>query len=71
MALMIARLSVVIDWYLNSIIEAWCTMVNSITLDFNKTPFKFLGVDFKIRLREFETRLKGLADRREQPQSKT
>jgi len=47
------------------IIETWCTDVNSITLDFNKTPFKFFGADFKLKLHDFEVRVKGLVDRRE------
>lgn len=60
-----ARLSAIMDWCYSPLIEFWCTMANSITLDFNKTPFKFFGADFKVKWREFETRLKGLVDRRE------
>ena len=63
----IASLSIVLDWWMLSMIEFWCTMANSITLDFNKTPFKFFGGDFRVKWREFETRLRGLADRREVP----
>ena len=63
----IARLSAILDWWMLSIIEFWCTMANSITVDFNKTPFKFFGGEFKVKWREFETRLRGLADRREVP----
>jgi len=61
----IARLSVVMNWYLTSLIEFWCTMANSITLDFNKTPFKFFGGDFKVKWHEFEARLRTLIDRRQ------
>lgn len=67
----IARLSVTLDWVFISLIEYWCTMANSITLDFNKTPFKFFRADFKLKWREFETRLRGLVDRRELEHSKT
>lgn len=67
MAESIARLSAILDWWMLSIIEFWCIMANRITVDFNKTPFKFFGGDFKVKWREFETRLRGLADRREVP----
>lgn len=65
----IAGISVILDWYWGSLIEFWCTMVNSITLDFNKTPFKFFGGDFKVKWREFETRLRAFADRRQPSKS--
>lgn len=61
----IAAFNVYMCWEMSSVLELWCTMANSITLDFNKTPFKFFGADFKLKWREFETRIKGIADRRE------
>ena len=65
----VARLNVILDWVFTSLVEFWCTMANSITLDFNKTPFRFFSADFKLKWHEFETRLKGLVDRREQRDS--
>jgi hypothetical protein len=41
-------------------------MANSITIDFNKTPFKFFGGDLKLKLSKFEAEVKGVADRREE-----
>jgi hypothetical protein len=52
-------------WETSVVLEQWCLMANSITLDFNKTPFKFFGADFKLKWRELEARIKGVADRRE------
>ena len=39
-------------------------MAKSITLDFNKTPFKFFGGDFKVKWHEFEAGLRTLIDAR-------
>jgi hypothetical protein len=61
----IAPVNVAVYWETHSILEYWCTMANSITLDFNKTPFKFFGADFKLKLRDYEARIKATADRRE------
>lgn len=62
----IARQNVMLSWVFNSLLEFWCTMANSITLDFNKTPFKFFGGDLKLKLSKFEAEVKGVADRREE-----
>ena len=61
----VARTSVILDWHMIPLFEFWCTMVNSITPDYNKTPFRFFGGDFKLKWREFEARLRTLADRRQ------
>jgi hypothetical protein len=61
----IAAFTVYTAWETSVILEHWCTMANSITLDFNKTPFKFFGADLRLKWREFEARLRGLADRRD------
>jgi len=50
---------------MHSLLELWCTMANAITIDFTKTPFKFFGADLKLKLKDFETRIKGIADKRE------
>ena len=60
-----ARTSGILDYVWIPLFEFWCTMVNGITLDFNKTPFKFFGGDFKVKWHEFETRLRAVADRRQ------
>jgi hypothetical protein len=51
---------------MHPLLELWCTMANTISIDFNKTPFRFFGADFKFKLKDFETRIKGIADRREE-----
>lgn len=60
----IAGTTAIMDYIFISLFEFWCTMVNSITIDFNKTPFRFFGGDFKLKWHEFETRLSAFADRR-------
>ena len=45
------------------ILELFATMVNSIIIDFNKTPFRFAG-EIKARLREFEAKLKATVIRK-------
>ena len=51
----IAKLNVHLDWELAPLITYFCTIVNSITLDFNKTPMRF-GREFNNKLGELETR---------------
>lgn len=51
----IAKLNVHLDWELAPLINYFCTIVNSITLDFNKTPMSF-GREFNSKLGELETR---------------
>ena len=46
------------------LLEFWCTMANIITIDFTKTPFRFFGADIKLKLKDFETRIKGIVDKR-------
>ena len=55
-----------LEWYMSPLLKFWCTMANSITIDFNKTPFKFFGGDLKLKLSKFEAEVKGVADRREE-----
>ena len=55
--------TIYLSWVASSILEHWCTMANSITIDFNKTPFKFFGGDLKLKLNQFEAEVKGIADR--------
>ncbi|MEM2129057.1 MAG: hypothetical protein QXZ70_00510 [Candidatus Bathyarchaeia archaeon] len=52
-----------IDYYIAVAIRFWCTMVNSIMIDFNKTPFKFFG-SFKIDLKNLETQVRTLFQRK-------
>ena len=52
-----------IDIVTAPIIELWCTMVNSIMIDFNKTPFRFVGGEFKLNLRKLETKIKAFLSR--------
>ena len=63
-----ARSIIVHNVYLNrtmhSLLELWCTMVNTITIDFNKSPFKFFGADLKLKLKDMEAGIKGTIDRR-------
>lgn len=54
---------VYIDYWIASCIRFWCTMVNCIMVDFNKTPFKFFG-DFRLNLKNLEAQVKGLIDRK-------
>jgi hypothetical protein len=51
----IAKLNVHLNWELAPLITYFCTVVNSITLDFNKTPMRF-GREFSNKLGELETR---------------
>jgi hypothetical protein len=57
--------NVEMSWFLSSLLTHWCTMANSITIDFNKTPFKFFGADLKLKISEFEAQVKGIVDKRE------
>lgn len=45
------------------IIEDWCTMVNSIIVDFEKTPFRFVGGEFQFSLRELKAKIKTVLKR--------
>ena len=49
---------------IQSLLEFWCTMANSITIDFNKTPFKFFGADLNLKMKDFEAGIKGSLDKR-------
>jgi hypothetical protein len=51
----IAKLNVHLNWELAPLINYFCTIINSLTLDFNKTPLRF-GREFSSKLRELETR---------------
>lgn len=61
----IGAFTVYTAWETNVILEQWCTMANSIMLDFNKTPFRFFGADIKLKWRDLETRIRGIVDRRD------
>jgi hypothetical protein len=52
-----------IDYSVAIIIRFWCTMVNSLMIDLDKTPFKFFG-SFKIDLKSLETQVKTLYQRK-------
>jgi len=45
------------------IIEDWCTMVNSIIVDFEKTPFRFVGGEFQFSLRELKAKIRAIVKR--------
>jgi hypothetical protein len=47
------------------LLEDWCTLANTTSVDFNKTPFRFFGADLRLKWDQFEARVKGTADRRE------
>jgi hypothetical protein len=65
MAHSISMHNVYMNRTMRSLLEFWCTMANTITIDFTKTPFKFFGADFKLKLKDLEARIKGIADRRQ------
>jgi hypothetical protein len=65
MANAITIFTVYMAWDTNVILEYWCTIANSITLDFNKIPFKFFGADVNLKLHDLEARIRGSADRRD------
>lgn len=54
-----------LSYGLSILLEDWCTMANTVAVDFNKTPFRFFGADLKLKWNQFEARIKGIADRRE------
>ncbi|MCJ7631514.1 hypothetical protein MUP77_03815 [Candidatus Bathyarchaeota archaeon] len=39
------------------LLEDWCTIVNGIAVDFNKTPFKFLNTELKGKWRSLEAKI--------------
>ncbi len=39
------------------LLEDWCTIVNGIAVDFNKTPFKFLNTELKRKWRSLEAKI--------------
>jgi len=45
------------------LMEDWCIMVNSIIVDFTKTPFRFVGEEFKVNLRNLEGKIKAILKR--------
>jgi hypothetical protein len=47
----------------SSPLEDWCIMVNGITIDFNKTPFRFAGGEFNVNLRNLQAKLKAVFKR--------
>lgn len=55
----IAKLNVHLNWELAPLINYFCTIINSLTLDFNKTPLRF-GREFSSKLRELETRFQAI-----------
>lgn len=55
----IAKLNVHLNWELAPLITYFCTIINSITLDFNKIPLRF-GREFSSKLRELETRFQAI-----------
>ena len=58
----IAQLSVHLMWDLAPLVDYFCTIINSITLDFNKIPFKF-GREFNSKLGDLETRFHAIFTR--------
>jgi hypothetical protein len=58
----IAQLSVHLHWELAPLVDYFCTIINSITLDFNKAPFRF-GREFNGKLGELETRFHAIFTR--------
>lgn len=45
------------------LMEDWCIMVNGIIVDFTKTPFRFVGGEFKVNLRNLEGKIKTILKR--------
>lgn len=45
------------------LIEDWCIMANGIIVDFTKTPFRFVGGEFKVNLRNLEGKIKAVLKR--------
>ena len=43
--------------YTKLLLEDWCTIVNEIVVDFNKTPFKFLNNELKGKWRDLEAKI--------------
>jgi len=64
MARSILAHNVYMNRMMHSLLELWCTMANTITIDFNKTPFKFFGADLKLKLKDMEAGIKGTIDKR-------
>lgn len=66
MADMAGDIAVIPDYmsFLAPFIELWCTMVNSIIIDFNKTPFRFVGGEFKLNLSKLEAKMKAVLKRK-------
>jgi hypothetical protein len=59
----LSSLSIINEMYF--LLEDWCTLANSISVDFNKTPFRFFGADLRLKWNQFEARVRGTADKRE------
>ena len=53
----IARLTPILDWGLPPIIESYCTMINSIIIDFSKTPFIFSTGKLNSKRHKFESKI--------------
>jgi hypothetical protein len=45
------------------LMEDWCITVNSTIVDFTKTPFRFVGGEFKVNLRNLEGKIKTILKR--------
>jgi len=45
------------------LMEHWCIAVNDIIVDFTKTPFRFVGGEFKVNLRNLEGKIKTILKR--------
>jgi hypothetical protein len=58
----IAQLSVHLNWDLAPLVDYFSTIINSVTLEFNKTPFRF-GREFNSKLGDLETRFHAIFTR--------
>ena len=45
------------------LMQDWCIEVNGIIVDFTKTPFRFVGGEFKVSLRNLEAKIKAILKR--------
>ena len=69
-AVVIAIQNINLTYSSRHLLELWCTMINSMSFNFNKTPFNFLGFDFKAKWHDLEISLRSLVDRKEIPSQK-
>lgn len=50
---------------MSSLLDDWCLIANTITVDFSKKPSRFFGADFRLKWDQFEAQIKGVVDGRE------